>query len=482
MVGTENLKVLILSSEVAPYAKTGGLGDVAGSLPKALVSAGVDVRVVMPKYKSIKEKHFEHVRFLGTIDTRLSWRNQKAGILVKETKFPTYFIENDYYFGREGLYGYPDDNERFAFFCRAALNMLPLIDFYPDVIHCNDWQTGLACMFLKHNYKKLTYYSKIKTLFTIHNLQYQGIFSEDTMEMLDCPEQCFTINGCEYYGQVSYMKAGLNFADRISTVSNTYSDEIKTPEYGYGLDGLLIQKSNILSGIINGIDYNSNNPEIDTKIYKNFSIDSIDDKKVNKNFLQKELGLPVKDCPVISIVSRLADQKGIDLVMQAADIILSEDIQLVILGTGESRYEYMFRQLQNKYSDKVSANIFFDETLAQKIYAGSDIFLMPSLFEPCGLGQIFSLRYGTIPVVRKTGGLADTITHYNYKTKEGNGFVFENYDAKGLVWGLNEALKVYNMGGDYWNDLVKNAMRCDFSWNHAADEYIKLYNSMIYYK
>lgn len=474
-----DLKVLIVSSEVAPYAKSGGLGDVAGSLPKALKAMGVDVRVAVPKYKSIKQEYFEDVKFLGNFDTCLSWRTQKAGILLKEGDFPLYMIENDLYFGRDGLYGYEDDNERFAFFSKAVVEMLAVIDFYPDVIHCNDWQTGPVCLFLKETYKKLLFYSNIKTLYTIHNLQYQGNFGMDTLELLGLPQDGFLGSPVEFYGNVSYMKAGLMYADRISTVSRQYAREIQTPEYGYGMDGVLRSLNWKLSGIINGIDFDVNNPATDKRLYRNFSIDSIELKKENKRELQQSLGLEQRDVPMIGLISRLADQKGMDIVAQVFEEMMREDVQFVLVGTGESRYEYMFRSFADRYRGRVSANIFFDETLAQRVYASSDLFLMPSLFEPCGLGQMFSLRYGTIPIVRKTGGLADTITHFHAEEKTGNGFVFEDYNASGLLWGIREALKTYWKGPEVWNQVVRNAMQCDYSWKNSAGEYISLYQDML---
>ena len=475
----DTLKVLILSSEVAPYAKSGGLGDVAGSLPKELTAAGVDVRVAMPKYKTIKEQYFMDLQYVGSFDISLGWRRQKATILLKETEFPLYMIENDYYFGRDGYYGYGDDNERFAFFCKSALDMLPLIDFFPDVIQCNDWQTGPVCLILKENYRKLTMYQRIKTIFTIHNLQYQGDFSRDTMEMLEVPQYYFDNGDLEFYGQVSYMKAGLIFADMISTVSNTYSREIQTPRYGYGLDGVLRMRSHSLCGILNGIDYQANDPATDNRIVKSFDKNHIEFKKENKRALQEQLDLEIRDnVPMISIVSRLADQKGLDLIAQLSDFFMQENLQFVVLGTGETRYEQMFRHMAYHAPGKISANIMFDDQLAQRIYAASDMFLMPSLFEPCGLGQIFSLRYGTVPIVRKTGGLVDTIQHYDYHTKEGNGFVFEDYNSEGLLWALREALHAYWNCPDDWVQIIKNGMSCDYSWKHSAQEYIQLYRKI----
>ncbi|MCI2000876.1 MAG: glycogen synthase GlgA [Clostridia bacterium] len=469
------IKVLIISSEVAPYAKSGGLGDVTGSLPVALRKNGVDVRVVMPKYKSIKNEYFIGCKYLGSYETHLSWRKQPAGIIQKDGDFTTYFIENNYYFGRDKYYGYDDDNERFAFFCKAALEILQFIDFIPDVIHCNDWQTGPLCLLLKEYFNKFADYKNIKTLFTIHNMQYQGIFPRYTLEMLEISDWCF--DSVEFYGSMSFMKAGLMYSDMISTVSSTYAKEIKTFQYGYGLDGVMRSRADKLCGILNGIDYEKNNPETDKRIYVNFSIDSIEKKKQNKLELQKQLGLNQKDVPMISIVSRLAEQKGLDLVSWVAEEILNRDIQLVLLGTGEKRLEDFFRDLAYRYPDKISTNILFDDTLAQRIYASSDMFLMPSLFEPCGLGQMFSLRYGTIPIVRKTGGLSDTVTHFDRNTKQGNGFVFEHYTSDGLLWAINEALSVYY--SDDWKYVVKNAMESDFSWNTSAKKYIELYKKII---
>lgn len=475
----KNLKVLLVSSEVAPYAKSGGLGDVAGSLPKALKNLGIDIRVAVPKYKTIKNEYFADVKYLGAVTTSLSWRTQEAKILLKEADVPIYFIENDAYFGRDGLYGYGDDNERFAFFCRAVLDMLAMIDFYPDVIHCNDWQTGPICLFLRETYHKMIFYSNIKTLFTIHNLQYQGNFGQETMEMLDVPGYCFDNGNIEFFGNVSYMKAGLSYADRISTVSRKYADEIQTEEYGYGMSGVLSSKREKLSGILNGIDYIANDPSTDKRLTYNFDVNHLYQKKENKRELQQQLALEQRDVPIISIISRLADQKGLDLIAQVFEELMREDIQFVVLGTGEGRYEYMFRNFADRYPGRISANILFDDTLAQRIYASSDMFLMPSLFEPCGLGQMFSLRYGTVPIVRKTGGLADTITHYNSQTKEGNGFVFEHYNAEGLLWAIREALNVYHQGEEEWNYVVKNAMNCNYSWDSSARKYVELYESMI---
>lgn len=474
----KDLKVLIVASESAPFIKSGGLGDVIGSLPQALRKKGVDVRVVIPRHMSIKDETMYGVELIGEFDVHLQWRTQRAKILRKNGDVPVYFIENDFYFGRGGLYGYGDDNERFAFFGKAVLDMLAMLDFYPDILHCNDWQTGPVCMYLKEIYGKMIYYSKIKTLFTIHNLQYQGCFDRSTMEMLGVPYYCYENGNVEFYGRVSYMKMGLIYADHLSTVSETYANEIQNWDFGYGMDGILRSRSNVLSGILNGIDYAANDPATDKRIVCPFDAAHPEGKPENKRALQQRLGLEQRDVPMIAMITRLVDQKGLDILTFVLDEMMRRDIQFVLLGTGEARFEHIFRNMEWGYPGRVSANIFFDEVLAQQIYASADFFLMPSRFEPCGLGQMFSLRYGTVPIVRKTGGLADTITHYNSETKEGNGFLFETYDGGGLLWAIEEALRTYHMGREEWLHVVKNAMNCNYSWESSAEKYISLYEKL----
>lgn len=473
-----SLKVLIVASEVSPYAKSGGLGDVTGSLPKALLKAGVDVRVVFPKYRTIKEMYLGSSQYITSFDVSLDWRVQKADIYQVQGEVTTYMIGNDFYFGRGGYYGYGDDNERFAFFSKAAIEFLDYIDFVPDVIHCNDWQTAPVCLYVKDVYSKLKYFSQIKTLFTVHNLQYQGMFTRETLGMMELNDGYFTDDKLEFYNMVNFMKAGLLYADAVNTVSKTYAEEIQTPEYGYGLDGVLRCRKADLYGIVNGIDYEKNSPETGDKIYANFSVNSLKGKAENKRKLQEELGLPVRsDVPVISVISRLVDQKGINIILQAVNELLMKDVQLVVLGTGDYHYENIFKDLAYRYKDKVSANILFDDTLAQKIYAGSDMFLMPSLFEPCGLGQLFAMSYGTIPVARATGGLIDTINDYTQNSDNANGFLFNDYDCGGLMWAINQALSVYE-NKRQWNKLVKNAMNTKFSWDTSAEEYINIYKKI----
>ncbi len=472
------LKVLMVASEAAPFIKSGGLGDVAGSLPKALRAQGVDIRIVIPRYMTVKDDQMQDVEYLGEFPVHLNWRTQQAKILLKPGTVPVYFIENNYYFGRSGLYGYEDDYERFAFFGKAVMDMMAMLNFYPDVIHCNDWQTGPVCLYLKEVYRKMIYYARIKTLFTVHNLQYQGNFDKNIMELLDVPYSCYENGNIEFYGAVSYMKMGLIYADCISTVSRTYADEIQTWQYGYGMDGILKYRNQALRGIINGIDYQSNDPATDPRIPYHYDMDHLEGKQQNKRQLQERLSLAQRDVPMIGMITRLADQKGLDILSGVFDEMMRRDIQFVLLGTGEGRFEHLFRSMQERYPGRVSANIFFDEKLAQQIYAGSDLFLMPSLFEPCGLGQMFALRYGTVPVVRKTGGLADTIFHYDVQTKKGNGFLFETYDGNGILWALDQALAVYHQGQEQWQQVVRNAMASNYSWENSAREYIKLYESM----
>ncbi len=477
-----NLNVLFASSEVIPFAKTGGLGDVAGSLPKAISKLGVDIRVVLPNYKSIPQQYKTDMEYIGYIFVDLSWRHQYCGIfkLVRED-VTYYFLDNEYYFGRNELYGDFDEAEQFTFFSKAILEMLPLIGFKPDIIHCNDWQTGIVSLLLQANYKK-DYFSKIKTVFTIHNLKYQGIFPKQVLsDLMNVDWQYFTPNGIEYHDCVNFMKAGLVYSNSISTVSPTYAQEIKTDFYGEGLMEILLQRSGDLYGILNGIDYERNNPKTDSRIYTNYSADNISLKYENKKKLQEELGLPVRpDVPLIGIISRLTSQKGFDLIECVLEVILQMDLQLVLLGKGDEHYKYIFENAAYWHKDKVSANITFSDTLAQRIYAGSDMFLMPSLFEPCGLGQIFSFRYGSVPIVRETGGLNDTVLSYNDETGAGNGFTFANYNAHDMLNTIRRAVDFYHNRKDIWKLIVERGMRADFSWDKSAKEYKRMYQETLH--
>jgi len=481
-------KILFVASEAAPYAKSGGLADVAGSLPRELRKLGIDARLILPKYRTVKEIFLKDARRIGSTDISLGWRRQSASILgVKanpdDEEF-TYLIENDYFFGRDGFYGYDDDFDRFAFFVKAAIESVMLIGFVPDIIHFNDWQTGLGCVYLKDIYHRFLAYENVKSLFTIHNLQYQGIFGREILNGIDINDGYFTADKLEFFGKVSFMKAGLTYADAISTVSETYAHEIRTPRFGYRLDGMLRSRAGTLHGILNGIDYNENDPYKDKRIFAHFSandfaVGDFSGKAKNKIRLQKMLNLPIRDdVPMMAIISRLVDQKGLDIFAGAIGELLQRDIQLVVLGTGDYNYENMFKDLAWRHPDKISANICFNEDLAYKIYAASDMFLMPSLFEPCGLGQIIAMRYGSVPIVRKTGGLGDTVSHYDRETQKGNGFVFDHYMTSSLIWGIDEALSVYH-DKEEWNKVVQNAAAQDFSWKASAKKYIELYSSII---
>lgn len=473
-------KVLFASSEVDPFAKTGGLADVASSLPKALCGLGHDVRVIMPKYKNIPMQHVENMEYMGSINVSVSWRQQYCGIFKLERDGVTYyFVDNEQYFGRDGYYGYYDEAERFAFFCRSLIEVLPVIDFKPEIIHCNDWQTGVVSLLLNTGYKTLDFYKDIKTVFTIHNLKYQGVFPKEVLgEVLGVSWEHYNADGIEFFDKVNYLKAGLVYSDIITTVSKTYAEEIKTDFFGENLNSVLNKRSNDLYGILNGIDIERNNPATDDRIFAGFTSDNLEGKLTNKQMLQKALGLQERvDIPVIGVISRLVDQKGFDLIDYVMEEILELDIQFVLLGAGEHRYEELFKYYQEKYPGKISVNLKYDAILAQRIYAGSDMFLMPSLFEPCGLSQMFSLRYGTIPIVRETGGLKDTITPYDEITHEGNGFTFSRYNAHDMLFAIKQAVHFYYHRGA-WTHLMRSGMAIDFSWERSAKEYLELYKKL----
>lgn len=477
------MRVLFAASEAHPFIKSGGLGDVIGALPKELRNLDVDARVIIPRYKGIRKDLFENMLYIRSFNVPVGWRNQNCNVFeYTYDNIIYYFIDNNYYFDRNEMYGHIDDGERFAFFSRAVLNFLKENDWCPDVIHCNDWQTGMIPVMLKVEYYNDSFYSNIKTVFSIHNLLFQGNYVPSVLpELFGYDYRLYDNMSLELNGSVSFMKGGINFSDKISTVSKTYAEEIKTKEFGENLEGLLSYRSNDLIGIVNGIDYNEYNPENDMHISKKYGIYNLQDKLENKKDLQRSLGLPVNEnIPVLSIVSRLTHQKGIDLIMNSIEQILQRGAQLIVLGTGEEKYENYFRYLKDKYSDRVSTNIQFDNGLAHRIYAGSDMFLMPSMFEPCGLGQLIALRYGTIPIVRETGGLKDTVIPYNETTGIGTGFSFREYRQEDLSLIMNYALDVYYNNREAWYSLVNQAISSDNSWSKSANEYKNLYERIIW--
>ncbi len=477
------IKVWLAASEVAPFIKTGGLADVAGSLPKALKELDVDIRVVLPKYGQIDEKFVSQMEFVGSCQIDLTWRKQYCGVFKYDFDGVTYyFIDNEYYFFREGLYGLYDDGERFSFFCKAILEVLPLIGFKPDIIHLNDWQTGMVSLLLDAHYRGREggYFKKMHTLFTIHNLKYQGVFPKSILsDLLGLDWKYFHVDGVEFFDNINFLKAALSYSSVLSTVSRTYAEEIKYDFFGENLQDIIRHRSIDMHGIVNGIDFDINNPETDNRLYVNFSKDDLSGKYENKRRLQQDLGLDVtSDIPIISLISRFVDQKGLDLIEHILSELMDMGIQFVVLGTGEKCYENFLSYAQSKYPGKVSANIKYDAVLAQRIYAASDMYLMPSLYEPCGLSQIFAMRYGTVPIVRETGGLKDTVVPYNVFTKEGTGFTFSNYNAHEMKDAVARSLEIYR-NKEEWEKLVKRCMDQDFSWENSAREYKNLYRNML---
>ncbi|ABR49096.1 glycogen/starch synthase, ADP-glucose type [Alkaliphilus metalliredigens QYMF] len=474
------MRVMFAASEATPFSKSGGLGDVIGSLPFYLKKLGVDVSVILPKYQEIPQDLKMKMKWIKSMTVPVGWRNQFCGIEILSYKdIHFYFVDNQYYFNREGFYGHNDDGERFAFFSRSVLEILPHIDCKPDIIHCHDWQTAMISYLLKTQYQHHGFYKNIKTVFTIHNLKYQGVFPQEVLgDLFNGSQQHFNEGGVEYHGNVNYMKGGLNFSDYITTVSPTYAQEIQDPFFGEGLEGVLSRKKKQLQGVTNGIDDSVYNPQTDIHLFKNFSSENLRNKKDNKLGLQERLNLAVDaKIPMIGMVTRLVEQKGLDLVANQLEKLMEEEIQLVVLGTGDHQYEEIFRQAAIKYPERISTNLFFDEVLAQQIYGGSDFFLMPSLFEPCGLGQLIALRYGTVPIVRETGGLKDTIQYYDEVSKEGNGFTFTNYNAHDMFNTIKEAIRLYPDKRKF-NKVVRNAMNTKVGWEESAKTYLKLYRSL----
>ena len=471
------MKVLFAASEAYPFAMSGGLADVAGALPKALRKRFVGCRVVLPMYSTIAQELKDKMTFITSITVPVAWRRQYCGIFEAHVDGVIYYlIDNQYYFKRDSLYGHYDDAERFAFFSRAVLEIIPYIDFTPDIIHCNDWQTALIPVYLNAFYRFNPLYGNMKTVFTIHNIQYQGKYGyELTEDVLGLPPENASL--IDYDRCVNFMKGAIQCADKVTTVSPTYSREILDPYYSHGLDTILKMFTFKLTGIVNGIDTEVYNPETDPLIYKNFSVKKIDGKAVNKQKLQEELGLPQKpDTPVIGIVTRLVKHKGLDLVKRVFEDMLRADLQFAILGSGEWEFETFFSEMAKKYPDKVGLKLGFNPQLAHRIYAGADIFLMPSQSEPCGLAQMVALRYGTIPIVRETGGLNDTIKDSG--DGEGNGFTFKSYNAHDMLNTVWRAITGY-ADKEGWAVLRDRAMKCDNSWGTSANAYIKLYKEII---
>lgn len=475
--------VLFVASECVPFIKTGGLADVVGSLPKYINKDQYDVRVMVPKYMAIPDELKQQMVYKTHFYMELNWRNQYVGILEMEYEgIHFYFIDNEFYFAGSKPYGYiHEDIEKFAFFSKAALSALPAIDFRPDIIHCHDWQTGLIPIYLNVLFQDNQFFNNIKTIMTIHNLKFQGIWDKNkVMDITGIPSIYFTPDKLEAYGDANYLKGGIVYADYVTTVSETYSEEIKMPFYGEGLDGLMRARSNQLFGIVNGIDYSEYDPEKDNLIAYPYSSKNFRKEKCkNKKALQKELGLDVNEKTfMIGLVSRLTDQKGLDLVDYVIEEICAEDTQLVVLGTGEEKYENLFRHFAWKYGNRVSANIFYSNERSHKIYASCDAFLMPSLFEPCGLSQLMSLRYGTVPIVRETGGLKDTVEPYNEYEGKGTGFSFANYNAHEMLDTIRYAKHIYYNKKREWNKIIDQGMAKDFSWNSSARKYEELYDRM----
>lgn len=476
------MKVLFASSEAAPFLKTGGLGDVVGSLPAVLREKGVDARVIMPLYKCIDKQYKDKMKYINHIYIDMAWRKQYAGVFeLEHNGCIYYFIDNEFYFSGDKPYDFIHlDCEKFIFFSKAALSMLPTLDFRPDVINCNDWQTAAIPVFLD-TFRDNPFYRGIKTVMTVHNLKFQGRWDmRGIKDAMGISDYYFTSDKLEYYSDANILKGGLVYADRISTVSETYTGEITTPTYGEGLDKLLSARRNDLTGIVNGISYTEWNPQTDKLIYKNYTPRTVHKNKAeNKTKLQAELGLPVDENKLmIGIVSRLTDQKGFDLVAYKIEALCEGGAQVVVLGTGEEKYENLFRHYAWKYPDRLSAQIYFSNDMAHKIYAASDAFLMPSYFEPCGLSQLISMKYGTLPIVRETGGLKDTVMPYNEYTGDGTGFSFANYNADEMMDIIWYAMDIYYNRRSEWNKIMDNAMAKDYSWSASADKYICMYQSL----
>ena len=494
-MSTKRLKILFVTSEVVPFVKTGGLADVSAALPQTLAELGHEVRIVVPKYGAVDDRKFKIHEVVRLKDIKIELAGKEVIFSLKSCFLPgqkirvqIYFLDNQEYFGsRNSLYGdpmtgkdYPDNDERFIILNRAVFELIIKLGWIPDIIHCNDWQCGLIPTYLKTVYSGEENFDKFKTLFTIHNLAYQGEFSKSSFKKTGLPDKLNSPKGILHKGKLNFMKSGLVYADAINTVSKTYANEIRTDSViGSGLKDVLSKRKDDLYGIINGIDTKVWNPDRDKHLPKKYSIKNVEQKAVNKQALAEKFGFEFKeDTPIIGLISRLFDSKGIDLIEKILPQLLKLDIQMIVLGTGDKKYHSFFDQMAKKQSDKFACYLGFNDDLAHLIEGGADILLMPSKYEPCGLNQMYSLNYGTIPVVRETGGLADTVKKFNEKTKEGTGFVFKKYNAKELLTEIKRALKVYR-DKDTWNKIVKAGMKEDFSWNSSAKKYIDLYKTIL---
>lgn len=471
-----NMKILYAASEARPFIASGGLADVAGSLPKAIRSKQHQCRVVLPLYGTMKPEDRAKLTFITSFQLQLSWRSQYCGIFqANEQGVVYYFIDNEYYFKRGSLYGHGDDAERFAFFSKAVLEMLNYIDYEPDIINCNDWQTALVPVFLRCFYMGSERHRRLKTVFTIHNIQYQGQFGMDILGYtLGLPS--YQAGILEYGGCINYMKGAIETCDMVTTVSPTYAQEILTPWFAHGLDGLLRDRQYKLCGIVNGIDLASNDPAVDKAMFHNFSVDTVNERIENKLALQRQMGLEESSAMLIGIVTRLVSHKGVDLIQYIFEDMMKLDVQIVLLGSGDQIYEDFFRAMQGRYPGRVSTTIGFIPDLAKKIYGSTDAFLMPSKSEPCGLAQMIALRYGSIPIIRETGGLKDTITDLG--GENGNGFTFQSYNAHDMLGAIERCKNLYDQP-EKWHAAVKHALQCDFSWDKSADAYIEMYHRVL---
>lgn len=490
----KNLKILFVSSEVDPFAKTGGLADVASALPKTLAELGHEVRTFLPRYRSIDSKKFglNRIPDLEPLQIPVNGFKETGEVLMvtdhqQNNGVTYYFLQNDKYFDREGLYvdpgtksDYPDNDERFIFFSRGILEFLRRMHWQPDIIHCNDWQSGLIPTYLKALYVDDPLLRNVKSVFTVHNVAYQGKFPPETIAKANLPWSVFTPEGLEFYGQVNFLKAGIVYSDAITTVSETYAEEIcSSPEFGYGMEGILRHRRQHLFGILNGVDYSVWNPETDKLIPANYSVKNLKGKLANKKALQERFGLTVDESiPLLGVISRLADQKGFDLLGAIAPHLMTLDVQLVILGTGEQKYHDLFQNLRDQFPHKIGIYLGFNNDLAHLIEAGSDMFLMPSRYEPCGLNQMYSLKYGTVPIVRATGGLQDTVDEFDPVTKKGTGFKFGPYEPAEFLKTIQRALDTYR-NRTVWKTLMMNGMKKDFSWTSSAKKYVNLYRSLV---